>query len=349
VNGAFAFRSQGRAIRAAASGASVTVETHCQYAHSIYVGTRLDTTCGIVTATLDGGAPVTLDGYYPAATTSRTRRLLFAGVAAGQHAAVISLSGNKNASSQGWYFYFDFLECAVASLVPDPASTTTAAAVATDFDTDNTFQLSPQRLVWNIRKLGLLGEIDHYCGVFWWKQAVASNPAYPTCTVTFPGSWNGQDVVWLHIGASAIGKTVFGGQDSSNTIARHFANFINAIYDGGWASATGSLRRSLLHLLIKPYGKPRNPPQRGGADPSAPRATDRLPRATADRPVGHRIEVGRKARRPRQLRHETVTPIGSRPDLPESPPAPTSPGTSASIAFASSPPCFSRPPAPKTP
>jgi hypothetical protein len=32
VNGAFAFWSQGRAIRAAASGASVTVETHCQYA-----------------------------------------------------------------------------------------------------------------------------------------------------------------------------------------------------------------------------------------------------------------------------------------------------------------------------
>jgi branched-chain amino acid transport system substrate-binding protein len=31
VNGAFAFWSQGRAIRAAASGASVTVETHCQY------------------------------------------------------------------------------------------------------------------------------------------------------------------------------------------------------------------------------------------------------------------------------------------------------------------------------
>jgi hypothetical protein len=70
VNGAFAFWSQGRAIRAAAASASVTIETHCQYTHAIYVGTRLDTTCGIVTATLDGGAPVTLDCYYPAATTS---------------------------------------------------------------------------------------------------------------------------------------------------------------------------------------------------------------------------------------------------------------------------------------
>ena len=190
VNGAFVFWSQGRAIRAAAAGASVTIQTHCQYTHDIYVGTRLDTTCGIVSATLDGGAPVTLDCYYPTATTSQTRRLLFSGVAAGQHAVVITLSGNKNTSSQGWYFYFDFLECAVASAVPDPATTTTAVGVATDFDTDNTYKLSPQRLVWNIQKLGLLGEIDHYCGVFWWKQSVASNPSYPQCTVTFSGTWN---------------------------------------------------------------------------------------------------------------------------------------------------------------
>jgi hypothetical protein len=181
------------------------------------------------------------------ATTSQTRRLLFSGVAAGQHSVVITLSGNKNASSLGWYFYFDFLECAVASAVPDPATTTTAVGVATDFDTDNTYKLSPQRLVWNIQKLGLLGEIDHYCGVFWWKQSVAANPSYPTCTVTFSGNWNDQDVVWLYIGGSAIGKTVFGGQDNSNTIARHFANFINAIFDGVWATASGSVLTITSH------------------------------------------------------------------------------------------------------
>jgi hypothetical protein len=247
VNGAFAFWSQGRAIRAAAAGARVTVETHCRHTHDIYIGTRLDATCGIVTTTLDGGPPVTLDCYYPLATTSQTRRLLFSGVAAGQHRVVITLSGNKNPSSQGWYFYFDFLECAVKSDVPDPVATTTAVGVATDFDTDNTYKLSPQRLVWNIQKLGLLGEIDHYCGVFWWKQSVASSPSYPQCTVTFSGNWNDQDVVWLHVGGSAIGKTVFGGQDNSSTIARHFANFINAIFDGVWASASGNVLTITAH------------------------------------------------------------------------------------------------------
>src|SRR5208337_329006 len=53
--------------------------------------------------------------------------------------------------------------------------------------------------------------------------------------------------VWLHIGASAIGKTVFGGQDTSNTIARHFANFINAIFDGVWASVSGSVLTVTSH------------------------------------------------------------------------------------------------------
>jgi len=65
--------------------------------------------------------------------------------------------------------------------------------------------------------------------------------------VTFSGNWNDQDVIWLHIGASAIGKTVFGGQDSSNTIARHFANFINAIFDGVWASVSGSVLTVTSH------------------------------------------------------------------------------------------------------
>ena len=39
------------------------------------------------------------------------------------------------------------------------------------------------------------------------------------------------------LAGSAIGKTVFGGQDSnSSTIVRQFANFINAIFDGVWAT-----------------------------------------------------------------------------------------------------------------
>ena len=101
----------GRAIRSAYSQyetRTLTIETHCQSTHDLYLGTCLDTNCGIISATLDGGAPVTLDCY---GSGVLARRRLFQNVAAGQHTIVISMTGNKNASSGGWYFYFDFLEC----------------------------------------------------------------------------------------------------------------------------------------------------------------------------------------------------------------------------------------------
>src|ERR1039458_4546642 len=55
-----------------------------------------------------------------------------------------------------------------------------------------------------------------------------------------------------HIGGSAIGKTVFGGQDNSGTIARRFANFINAIFDGvqlSVGSGLGEVRSGHLGQL----------------------------------------------------------------------------------------------------
>ncbi len=244
-----AYWSMGRAIRSAYSQyetRALTIETHCQSTHDIYVGTWLDTNCGIISATLDGGAPVTLDCY---GSGMLARRRLFANVAPGHHTAVLTLTANKNANSCGWYFYFDFLECAVLSDVPDAPETRTDVGLATDFDTDNTYKLSPQRLIWNLQKLGLVGEIDHYCGVFWWNQRTASGGNYPSATITFGGSWAAQEVVWINVGGTysngtitggtAIGKTVFAA-DTPATIAQHMAFFINATLVGVWAKASGA-------------------------------------------------------------------------------------------------------------
>ena len=236
----FAYWSQGQAIRAAASGASLTIETHCGAVCDIYLGTRLDANCGIISASLDGGAPVTLDCYANPATTSQLRRRLFAGVAAGQHSVVLTLTGTKNVDSSGWYFYFDFLECAVLSDVPSAAETVTNVALATDFDTDATYQMPPQRLLWAIQKSGLVGEIDHYCGVFWWAQRVRVGAAFPSATVTFGGTWASGDGVWLTIGSVTLGKSVFPA-DTATTIAAHFAAFINETLVGVWASASGAV------------------------------------------------------------------------------------------------------------
>jgi phage tail sheath gpL-like len=235
-----AYWSMGRAIRSAYSQyetRTLTIETHCQSTHDVYLGTWLDTNCGIIQAALDGGAPVTLDCY---GSGMLALRRLFQNVAAGHHTVVISMTGNKNTNSGGWYFYFDFLECAVLSDVPDAPQTRSDVGMATDFDTDNTYKLSPQRLIWNFQKLGLVGEIDHYCGVFWWNQRKAVGGNYPSATITFDGAWQSQDVIWVHIGDGAIGKTVF-PTDTSETIAAHFAYFINATLVGVWAEVSGAV------------------------------------------------------------------------------------------------------------
>jgi hypothetical protein len=158
--------SDGRAVRSSQLGATATVTTHCGETHDIYVGTRLDFDCGKVDLILDGtSAPAPLDCYRPMEQAqSRIRRKAFSGVAAGEHTLEIRIRNDRNAASQGNYYYFDFVECAVPSNVPDAPEARADVAVATDFDTDHTYKCSPQRLVWAIQKSGLVGRIDHYAG-----------------------------------------------------------------------------------------------------------------------------------------------------------------------------------------
>ncbi len=234
------FWSQGRALRAAQANATATVETHCNAVHDINLGTRLDYDCGIVEVRLDGGSPVQLDCYEQAAKARQVRRKVFSNVSAGQHSVEIRLTGTKNAASQGFYYYFDFLECAVPSDVPDPPATHTDVGVACDYGTDHTYKLSPQRLLWAIRKLGLIGEIDHYVSVFWWNRRNRAGGVFPSVTVTYGGTWADGEEAFLTIGGVTLGKSLF-PVDTPATIAAHFAYYINETFVGVWAQASGGV------------------------------------------------------------------------------------------------------------
>src|SRR5579872_3453935 len=185
---------------------------------------------------LDGvAAPEPLDCYREAASAqSRIRRKAFAGVAAGEHTLQIRIRGDRNAQSQGTYYYFDFVECVVASDVPDADEVHTDVAVATDFDTDHSYKCSPQRLVWAIQKSGLVGRIDHYAGVFWWKQAVAVGGNVPSIQVACTAT----EDAFLTISGWTMGKSVFPA-DTPETVAAHFAYFINETAGGIWADTDG--------------------------------------------------------------------------------------------------------------
>lgn len=238
------FFSGGRAKRAAATDAEITIETNCSATHDIYIGTFLNGDCGHIEAKLDGGSPVTIDTFERTAfyggEPRSARRKLFSKVTAGKHIVEIRLPGTKNSESSGYYAYFDFLECAVLSDVPDPIETFSDVAPATDYDTNHGYNLPPVRLVSNIRALGLHGEIDHYMGVFWWNQRENIGRTIASATVTFGGTWAAGEAVILEISGATFGKTVFVGDDAS-TIAAHFRRYINETQVGLYASSSGAV------------------------------------------------------------------------------------------------------------
>ena len=56
---------------------------------------------------------------------------------------------------QAGFVYFDFLEAAVLSDVPDALAPRTNISPALDFDTDQTYKLSPSRLLWMMQQAWL--------------------------------------------------------------------------------------------------------------------------------------------------------------------------------------------------
>jgi hypothetical protein len=195
---------------------------------------------------IDGATPFNLDCYYNEATEPVVTRRFLATVAAGNHTVfIVLLSGNHtalgswDANSAGTFFYFDYLEAAVLSDVPDPVGTYGAVMPATDFDTEHGYRLSPERLIWMLTKLGFAGQLDHYLGVFWWNQRQRVGGVFPSASVTFGGTWASGDSAFLTVSGETIGKSVFPA-DSVFSIAAHFAYFINSTFTGVRATASGA-------------------------------------------------------------------------------------------------------------
>ncbi len=226
------FYSNGYARRANTVGQTVTVRYACATTHDLYLGTSLYSDRGKVNVSLDGGAPTELDCYLSNLTAVNTRRRVRTAVPAGEHTVRIEMTA-------GPFFYFDFLEAAVPTDVPDAPPARADLSPALDYSTDHTYKLSPARLMWNFDKLGFAGPMNEYIGVFWWNQRKRVDEHFPQAVVTLSGTFVPGDAVFVRIGGVPIGKSVFPGE-SNELIARHFAYYINATFVGVWAEAVGS-------------------------------------------------------------------------------------------------------------
>ena len=235
---------QGFARVSSTSGDSVCVKYSCGATHDLYIGTEFYIDRQIVDISLDGDTATAFDTYQ-AGDPNWGRRKVRSSVVAGNHVVTITLTGTHNASAApagGLYaFLFDFIEAAVPGDVQDPAVTYANVTAALDYDTFP-YQMTPARLVWQLRKLGLLGKTNLDLGVFWLYNRVRVGGAFCSAVITFTGSWNNADSAVIDLAGFSIAKSIVGG-DTNATIAAHFAYYINSASAGFWASAASGVLR----------------------------------------------------------------------------------------------------------
>jgi hypothetical protein len=227
------FYSKYFAKAASAVNESVTVNYSCQFAHNLYIGTSLYNDRGVAGVRLDNDTETLLDCRLNTESAVVARRLLRTAVPAGKHTVTIRVQ-------QAGVVYFDFLDVALLSDVPDALAPRSNISAALDFDTDHTYKLPPARLLWIMDKLGYAGPVNEYLGVFWWNQRTASGGSVSTAQVTFAGAFAYRDSIILTFNppdGAQLGKYVY-PTDTPGTIANHFAAYINSSLVGAWASAT---------------------------------------------------------------------------------------------------------------
>jgi len=219
-------------------GATVQVNYSNDQPHDLYLGTSLYTDRGSITVSVDGDAATTLECYLFVGSELVTRRLLRKGMTAGNHVVAITVAA-ANSVNAGANFIFDYIEAAVSTLnIADAAITYSNVSPAIDYDTDATYKMSPQWLFWHIRKLGFYGHMNEYLGVFWWNQRLRAGYQFDSVVLTVGGTWQQGDNPQLTIGGFTIQKVVT-YWDTIETIANHFAYYLNSSAVAVWAEITG--------------------------------------------------------------------------------------------------------------
>ncbi len=239
----------------------VTVSYGHTQTHDLYLGTGLYLDRRIVDVSLNSDSPTTLDCYLNTGSEIVTRRLLRTAVPPGNHIVTFTVSNKLNASAtstaQVFAFVFDYIEAAVPTTeLNDAPVTYQNVSPALDFDTDATYKMSPQRLLWHLLKLGFRGQLNEYLGVFWWNQRKRIGETWHSAVIDFSRqSWGNSDIATISIGAPATGvftlnKSVITWETNArddlddptpkgDIIAQHFVFYINSASVSMWAAKTG--------------------------------------------------------------------------------------------------------------
>jgi hypothetical protein len=225
----------GGSIRcASAPGARVCCTYTANGAHWLYLGTRLLDNGGKVAVQVDGGSSQVVK-----LQKDKEDVLIRVPIAAlsGQAVHTVTIT---HTGAAGTAVYFDFLEIAYPSNVLPDFDVMETMTLATDWDTDHSLAISPERTAWLMWKLGFQGRANHYAGALLFYELVRQGHSYATGTITFSGAPEFGKKTRVFLGPTPIEHWNLIG-DTSESVAKCFELLINAGSTGVWSRADGAV------------------------------------------------------------------------------------------------------------
>ncbi len=215
--------------------ASITYSS--QFTHRLFLGSRRTFEAGQISVIVDSQPAQVIDLYIP--DEDVLSRLGLGTFGPGQHTVEATLTG-ANPSSGDNTFYVDFVEEAVEVTTVDVQPARPKETLATDWDTDHSLVLAPERVAWNMDMLGFRGRANHFVGAILFYEL--TNPAnqYAQGTVTFQGTPVFSQNVQVVIDGTVFNRLTL-STDTNASIAKAFELLINNGSTGVWASAAGDV------------------------------------------------------------------------------------------------------------
>ena len=230
----------GGSIRSTTSPtSSVSCQYHCPQPHALYLGTRLTFSAPSINLTVDGQPFVE--------NLNRPGEDILVRISLGQFAAGTHTVSCVHAGSSGAAFYFDFFEIAIPTSTLPTIPAALRVTLATDWDTDHSIAIAPERTAWMIYSLGFHGRVNHYVGALWFYELARPGQVYASGTIDFTGTPEFSNVTQVTIGrlgeppsSNAVLSHVNLMGDTAATIAKAFELELNRGYTAVRAESAGN-------------------------------------------------------------------------------------------------------------
>ena len=201
------------------------------YAHSLYLGTRYCNNGGAITIQVDANAPQIV--YLKRELEDVLIRVPL-GQFQGTHTVTATHTG-----ADGTDVFFDFLEIAIPAITLPQFPALPTTTLATDWDTDHSLAIAPERTAWLIDALGFKGRANHYAGAMWFYELSCVGNQYASGNITFSGTPEFGGTTRITLAGSVISHLNLVG-DTAASIAKCFELWIAAGSSAVWAQANGA-------------------------------------------------------------------------------------------------------------